>query len=135
VWPPPLLEQRPRAAQIFLLVVLPVAFGALCGDVLGASKPWFNVLMLLATIGGIGGGFEHAGPRAGFVRGAVGGVVFAGSLLVTFEARGVPALTPLPVSPPVMAVLYAVMGMPLGALGGWLRARAEGRRARAAAAR
>jgi hypothetical protein len=130
-----LLGQRPLAVQVILVVVLPVAFGALCGTVLGASQLWFNVLMLVAGLGGIGGGFEHAGARAGLLRGIVAGALFAGALLVTFEARGVPALTPLPASMPIMAVGYAVMGMPFGALGGWLRGRSEGRRAHAAAHR
>jgi len=89
--------------------------------------------MLVAGIGGILGGFEHATARDGALRGVVGGVLFAGPLLVTFEARGVPALVPLPASLPVMAVIYAVSGMPLGALGGWLRARSEARRARVVA--
>jgi len=129
VWPPPLLAQRPRAVQVFLVVVLPVAFGALAGTMLGSSKLWFNVLMLVVTLGGIGGGFEHASARSGLLRGLVGGVLFAGPLAVTFELRGLPALTPLPVAVPVVAVVYAVMGMPLGALGGWLRARTERRRA------
>jgi uncharacterized membrane protein (UPF0136 family) len=113
--------------------VVPAAFGALVGYVLGASSTGFNVLMLVATVGGVLGGFEHPAARAGLLRGLLGGVVFAGSLLVAFEARGVPALAPLPVSLPVMAVIYAVMGMPLGMLGGWLRGRSEDRRARAAA--
>lgn len=114
--------------------MLPVAFGALCGAMLGTSKLWFNLLMLVATLGGIGGGFEHASARSGLRRGLASGVLFAGSLLVTFETRGVPALTPLPAALPVVAVVYAVMGMPLGALGGWLRGRSDGRRARASAA-
>lgn len=130
VWPPPLLGQRPLAVQIILLVVLPAAFGALCGAILGASKPLFNGLMLAATVGGIAGGFEHAGARSGLLRGIAGGVLFAGSLLVMFEARGLPALTPLPAPLPIVAVVYAVMGMPLGAFGGWLRGRSEDRRAR-----
>lgn len=132
--PPPLLGQRPRAAQILLVVVIPIAFGALCGAVLGASRPWFNILMLIATLGGVGGGFEHASARSGLLRGLAGGLLFAGALLTVFEVRGVPALTPLPAAMPIVALVYAVMGMPLGALGGWLRGRSESRQARATAA-
>jgi len=128
VWPPPLLRQRPLAVQLVITVVLPAAFGALCGTVLGVSALWFNVLMLAAGVGGVLGGFEHDGARSGFLRGLVGGVVFAASLLVTFDARGVRALAPLPASLPIMAVGYAIMGLPLGALGGWLRGRSEDRR-------
>jgi hypothetical protein len=119
--------------QIVLAVVIPVVYGAVCGAVLGASQLGFNLLMLAATIGGVLGGFDHAGAREGVVRGLVGGVLFAAALLASFEVRGLPALTPLPAAMPIMAVIYAVSGMPLGALGGWLRGRSEAQRARAAA--
>lgn len=112
--------------QVLLAIVLPIAFGALCGFDLGASKLWFGVLMLLAGIGGVGAGFEHASAREGSLRGLVGGVLFSGALLAVFELRGLPALTPLPAAMPIMAVVYAVSGMPLGALGGWLRSRRAG---------
>jgi hypothetical protein len=128
LWPPPLLAERPRPVQIFLVGVLPIAFGALCGYELGASATWFQILMLLAGLGGIGGGFEHASPRSGFLRGLVGGVLFIGSLVVVFKARGAPALAPLPAGLAITAIVYAAGGMPLGALGGWLRRRSLARR-------
>src|SRR5262245_5947639 len=59
VWPPPLFRDRPVAVQIFFAVVAPIAFGALCGYELGRSQTVFQVLMLLAGIGGIAAGFEH----------------------------------------------------------------------------
>ena len=126
---PPLFRERPRVVQIFLGLIAPLAFGALCGYLLGASPAWFNGLMLLAGIGGIGAGFEHLGARDGARRGIVGGVLFAGALLACFSLRARPALVPLPLSLPAMVVVYAVMGAPLGALGGRLRQRAEDRRA------
>ena len=126
---PPLFRQQPLALQVILAGVLPIAYGALCGYLLGASLVWFNVLMLLAGVGGVAGGFEHASAREAAVRGIAAGVLFAAALLAMFELRGVPALTPLPAPVPVMAVVYAVMGIPVGMLGGWLRARAELRRA------
>jgi hypothetical protein len=124
-----LFRQRPLAVQVILAAVLPIAYGALCGYVLGASLVWFNVLMLLAGVGGVGGGFEHPSPREAAVRGIAAGVLFAAALLAMFELRGVPSLTPLPAPVPVMAVIYAVMGVPVGMIGGWLRSRAELRRA------
>ena len=129
MWPPPLFRQRPRAVQIVGAVVLPVGFGALCGFLLGASQPGFNLAMLIAGIGGVLAGFEHASARAGVLRGLSGGVLFVAALVAVFEARGAPALTPLPAGLLVMAVFYAVMGLPLGALGGWLRRRSDDRRA------
>jgi hypothetical protein len=128
---PPLFRQRPRAVQLILAVILPIAFGALCGSMLGVSQAWFGILMLLAGIGGVAAGFEHGSAREGAVRGLVGGVLFAGSLLAVFEVRGLPALAPLPAALPTMTVVYAVSGVPLGMLGGWLRGRSERQQARA----
>lgn len=109
-----------------------MAFGAVCGYVLGASQPWFNGLMLLAGLGGVGAGFEHVGAREGALRGIVGGTLFAAALFVCFTARAVPARVPLPLPLPGMVVVYGVMGVPLGALGGRLRQRSEARRGGAA---
>lgn len=117
--------------QLILAVVLPISFGGACGFVLGASQPWFGVLMLIAGVGGVAAGFEHGRARDGALRGIVGGTLFAGALLAVFEVLGAPALTPLPAAMPVMAVIYAVSGVPLGMLGGWLRGRTEDRRAAA----
>ena len=130
---PPLLRQRSLAAQVVLAVVAPVAFGALCGYVLGSSETAFNLLMLLAGVGGVLAGFDHLDARQGAIRGIVGGVLFTGALVVCFTVRGAPMLAHLPLALPGMAVLYAVMGVPLGALGGRLRGRAEARRAGATA--
>ena len=118
--------------QIVLGLIAPLAFGALCGYLLAASQPWFNGLMLLAGIGGIGNGFEHLGARDGAQRGIVGGVLFAAALFACFQLRALPALVPLPLPLPGMVVVYAVMGAPLGGLGGRLRQRLEDRRAAAA---
>jgi len=129
VWPPPLFRDRPVAVQVILAIVLPIAFGALCGFELGSSKPAFQILMLVAGLGGVGAGFEHPGARPGAVRGVVGGVLFTAALVLMFEVRSLPALTPLPAALPVTAVGYAAGGPLLGALGGWLRARSIARAA------
>lgn len=126
---PPLLRQRSVAAQVVLAVIAPLAFGTLCGYELGSSETVFNLLMLLAGIGGVLAGFEHLGARSGALRGVLGGVLFTGALVVCFTVRGAPMAAHLPLAFPGMALLYAVMGVPLGALGGRLRARAEARRA------
>ena len=129
MWPPPLFRDRPVAVQIILAVVLPIAFGALCGFELGRSQAVFQILMLVAGVGGVAAGFEHPGPRPGVVRGLVGGALFIGALVATFELRGLPALAPMPIPLPITAIIYAGMGMPLGALGGWLRGRSLARAA------
>jgi hypothetical protein len=119
--------------QFTLAVVAPVVFGAVCGYVLGSSAPAYNALMLLAGLGGVGAGFEHRSAREGAVRGIVGGALFAAALAASFAAHGAAALVPLPLPLAGMAVVYGASGMPLGALGGSLRARAEHRRAAAEA--
>jgi hypothetical protein len=133
VKPPPLFRERPRAVQVLLGLIAPLASGALCGYLLGASQPWFNGAMRVAGSGGIGAGFEHLGARDGARRGIVGGVLFAAALFACFRLRALPALVPLPLPLPGMVMVYAVMGAPLGALGGRLRQRSEDRRAASAA--
>jgi hypothetical protein len=130
VKPPPLFRERPRVVQILLGLIAPLASGALCGYLLGTSQPWFNIAMLLAGIGGVGAGFEHLGARDGARRGIVGGVLFAAALFACFSLRARPAVVPLPLPLPLpaMVVVYAVMGAPLGGLGGRLRQRSEDRR-------
>ena len=124
---PPLFRDRPVAIQAILAVVLPIAFGALCGFELAQSKAAFPILMLVAGIGGIGAGFEHPGAGPGALRGVVGGALFTTALVLVFEARGLPALTPLPAGLPITAIGYAAGGPLLGALGGWLRGRSIAR--------
>jgi len=127
VWPPPLLRDRPLAIQIVLAAVLPILFGVVCGVLLGESGLWFQIVVNAGGLGGVNAGFEHDGWRGGLLRGAIGGPLFAIALIATHEARGVPAQADLPVALPLMVIFYAAMGMPLGALGGWLRRRRSGR--------
>ena len=129
--PLPLFRERSRVVQILLGLIAPLGFGALCGYLLGASLPWFNGMMLVAGLGGIGAGFEHVGAREGAQRGIVGGVLFTAALFACFRLRALPAVVPLPLPLSGMVVVYAVMGAPLGALGGRLRQRSEDRRAAA----
>jgi hypothetical protein len=126
---PPLLRQRSLPAQFLLAIASPVVFGGVCGYVLGSSEVTYNLLMLLAGVGGVLSGFEHLGARQGAIRGIVGGVLFTTALVSCFAIRGAPAVAHLPLSLGGMAVIYAAMGVPLGALGGRLRRRAEDRRA------
>ncbi len=123
MWPPPLLRDRPFAVQVVLAAVLPIAFGAGCGVLYGASGLWFNIVVTAGALGGTSAGFEHDDWRGGFLRGASGGALFAIALYATHEARRVPALAHLPLALPLMAIFYAVMGIPFGVLGAWLRAR------------
>jgi hypothetical protein len=127
MWPPPLLRERPRSIQVVSLVVLPIMFGAICGWLLGESDVAYQVVVALGILGGINAGFEHAGAREGMARGAIGGVLFALAIVVVHEARGVEAAAELPADLGIMALIYALLGVAFGALGGWLRGRREAR--------
>jgi hypothetical protein len=47
---PPLLADHPRGVQVFLAVVLPIAFGAITGYFLGVSEGVYVVLSLLGVL-------------------------------------------------------------------------------------
>lgn len=127
MWPPPLLRDRPRAVQVFLAVILPVLFGAVCGYLLGLNGIAYDILTLLGVLGGINAGYEHLGAREGLVRGVVGGALFALAIVVVHDLTGKAPEADLPASLGVMAVIYTVLGTAFGALGGVLRRRAEHR--------
>jgi hypothetical protein len=56
---PVLRRDRSRQAQIVLAVIVPFAFGALVGVMLGISAGTYWALLALATAGGVLVGFEH----------------------------------------------------------------------------
>jgi hypothetical protein len=123
---PPLLEERPRGLQILLAIVVPVIYGGITGWVLGTSEGAWLVLNLLAAIGGVGAGLDHLGAAAGARRGALGGALFGAAVLIGHELQGDDPLTSIPHPGILLIVLTVFFGVLLGALGGWLRARAEG---------
>ncbi len=122
---PPLLEDRPRGLQVLLAVVVPVVYGGITGWVLGKSEGAWLVLNLLAAIGGVGAGLDHLGAAAGARRGALGGTLFGAAVLVGHELQGDDPLTSIPHPGILLIVVTVAFGIALGALGGWLRARAE----------
>lgn len=125
----PLLLDRPFPAQLVLAIVLPVAFGALTGWMLGVSEPAYLVLSLLGVLGGIGAGHDHLGADQGFLRGVLGGALFGLAILATHSLTGKAATADLPDPQWILAVVTTVLGALLGAWGGALRARSEQRRA------
>lgn len=124
---PPLLEEHPRPVQAVLAVVVPAVFGAITGIFLGISEPVYVVLALLGVLGGVAAGFDHLGAANGARRGALGGVLFGGFILIAHELSGEEAEAHLPEPAVVLVVVTTVLGVLLGALGGWLRARAQRR--------
>jgi NO-binding membrane sensor protein with MHYT domain len=122
---PPLLSSRPLAAQAALAVGGPVALGALCGVALGLSEAVYLGLSLLAALGAVAAGFEHARARSGLLRGVVGGCLFGAALLAAHAIAGARPLAKLPDPPVVLVVFTTLIGAVLGALGAWLRGRRE----------
>jgi hypothetical protein len=113
-----LLRDRPRAVQIVLGGLVPFAFGALVGVVLGISAGVYWALAVLAGIGGVLAGFEHQDGWGGADRGLVGGALFGLGVLLAHWIAGTHAKVSLGGFPPLLIVVDAIAGMLLGALGG-----------------
>jgi hypothetical protein len=118
----PLLRTRPLPVQLLLAVVLPVAFGAICGWLLGVNKTAYLVLSILALLGGYAAGTEHKGGAEGALRGVFGGVLFGGAILLTNKALDKAPKADLPHPHIWLLAITAGVGLILGTLGGRARA-------------
>jgi ABC-type branched-subunit amino acid transport system permease subunit len=118
VFTPVLFRDRPRPVQIVLGGVVPAVFGAIAGVLVGESTSAYWVIAALVTVGGVIAGFEHQDGWGGADRGLVGGAVYGTSLLVAHAIAGTHAKVSLGSFPPLLAVVTAIIGMLLGALGG-----------------
>ena len=113
------LRDRPLPAQIVVAVVLPLAFGALTGYLLGVSE--IAYIALAGPIGILGGylaGMEHRGAGEGALRGLWGGLLFGGAILLVHEATGKEPKAELPDPKIILLALTAGIGGIMGALGG-----------------
>ena len=122
---PVYLLDRPMAARLVLVVVVPVVFGLITGYFLGQSKTVYIILNVVAGIGGYVAGFEHRSSREAAIRGIFGGLFFgAGILLMHQLTKDHPAIK-LP--DPRLALLgfTAGFGAILGAFGAGARATRE----------
>lgn len=117
---PPLFRDRPRPLQIILGGVVPFAFGAVVGVVLGVSSGAYWGLAGLAGLGGVLAGFEHQDGWGGADRGLVGGGLFGLGILLAHAIAGTKAKVSLGSFPPLLIVIDAIFGILLGALGGRL---------------
>ena len=118
MYDPPLLRDRPRPAQIVIGGVVPAVFGAIAGVLVGVSSTAYYVWSLIAAIGAVVAGFEHRDGWGGADRGLVGGIIYGTVLLVVHALVGTTAKVSLGSFPPLLAVLTAIVGMLLSALGG-----------------
>jgi hypothetical protein len=119
-----LFRDRPRPVQIVLGGLVPAVFGAAAGVLVGVSTGAYWALAAVVSIGGLLAGFEHQDGWGGADRGLVGGAIYGTSLLIAHAIAGTHAKVSLGSFPPFLAVVTAIIGMLLGALGGRL-ARAQ----------
>ena len=125
---PTLFRDRPRSVQVILGGVIPCVLGALAGIMVGVSAGAYWAVGAVAAVGGVLAGFEHRDGWGGADRGVVGGALYGISLLVAHAIAGTDATVSLGNFPPLLAVVTAIIGMVLGALGGRI---ARGMRERA----
>jgi hypothetical protein len=130
VYEPILLRDRSRPAQVMLGGVVPAVAGGVAGVLVGVSSGAYWAFGALAAIGAIVAGFEHQDGWGGADRGLVAGAIYGIALLVVHDALGTHAKVSLGSFPPLLAVVTAIAGMLLSALGGRIaRTRRERRTA------
>ena len=122
----PLLSERPAGEQIFIVLVLPSIFGAICGVLLGISAGVYTVLTLLGILGGIAAGYDHPTASEGALRGIAGGALFGTFILLSHAITGEDAKAKLPEPHILLPIATAIISVGLGAIGGALRARQLG---------
>ena len=118
MYDPMLFRDRPRPAQIVLGGVIPAVAGAVAGVLVGVSSGAYWGYGALVAIGSIVAGFEHQDGWGGADRGLVAGFIYGVALLVAHAIAGTHATVSLGSFPPLLAVVTAIAGMLLSALGG-----------------
>lgn len=121
----PLLRSRPIGVQLLLALVVPAAYGAVCGWLLGVNKLAYTILALAALVGAYFAGMDHDGAGEGAVRGLIGGALFGGAILLVHKATGKTAKADLPDPKIILLAITVVSAVVLGALGGRARHQRE----------
>ena len=123
---PPAFEDRSPVEQIIGGVVVPMVFGLLTGFALGFNAVLYYVLAgPLAIGGGFIGGMEHRSADEGFVRGAIGGLIFGSFVLLGLEILNTDPEAYLGDPQVGLVFVTTIVGGILGALGAAYRARRE----------
>jgi hypothetical protein len=118
MYEPVLFRDRPRPAQVVLGGVVPAVAGGVAGVLVGVSSGAYWAYAALVSIGAIVAGFEHQDGWGGADRGLVAGLIYGIALLVVHALLGTHAKVSLGSFPPLLAVITAIAGMLLSALGG-----------------
>ena len=124
---PDLLESHPPNVQLILAIVVPSVFGIITGIFLGVSEIVYLVLSVLGIGGGYMAGKEHIGASEGAIRGFTGGILFGTFILAAHALTGLERKAHLPHPEILLVVITTGFGIVLGALGGRARQRGETR--------
>ena len=128
---PPPFDERPFWLQVAGGIVVPMVFGIVTGFVLSWNEIGYYVLAgPIAIAGGFLGGVEHRESGEGFLRGAVGGLIFGSFILLGNEMLD-PDETKAHLPDPQAGLVFVttIGGAILGALGARWRNRQERREA------
>ena len=129
MYDPQLFRDRPRPVQVVAGGVVPAVFGAITGVVLGVSAGAYWALSAVAAVGSVIAGFEHRDGWGGADRGVGSGFIFGCALLIAHVIAGTHAKVSLGKVPALLAVVTAIVGMFLSALGGYIARRSRERAA------
>jgi hypothetical protein len=123
---PPAFEDRTPVEQIIGAIVVTLIFGLVTGLALGWNEIVYYILVgPIALLGGFVGGMEHRGGEEGFLRGAVGGLVYGSFILLGLEILNTEPKAYLGEPHVGLVFVTTIVGAILGALGGSYRARRE----------
>jgi hypothetical protein len=134
MYDPMLFRDRPRPAQIVLGGVVPAIAGAIAGVLVGVSSGAYWGYAVLIVIATVIGGFEHEDGWGGADRGLVAGAIYGIALLLAHTIIGTHAKVSLGSFPPLLAVVTAIAGMLLSALGGRIARQGRERKGKASPA-
>jgi len=117
---PVLFRDRSRPAQVLLGGVIPAIAGAIAGILVGVSAGAYWGYGAFIAIASVFAGFEHLDGWGGADRGLIAGFIYGVALLVAHAIAGTEATVSLGSHPPFLAIVTAIIGMLLSALGGRL---------------
>ncbi|MGA8745788.1 MAG: hypothetical protein WB507_07985 [Solirubrobacterales bacterium] len=127
MYEPTLFRDRTRLAQLVAVGVVPALAGAIAGVLVGVSSGAYWAYAVLVAIGVIVAGFEHRNGWGGAGRGFVAGLTYGIALLLVHAIIGTHAKVSLGSPPASLALVTAIAGALLSALGGrvsrWQRER------------
>lgn len=123
----PQWDEMSTGRRFFEVLVLPSGFGLLCGLALGASAALYLVGVILALLGGMGGGAQYVRRRDALLRGLVAGTLFGAFILLGFALGGEDDPTVKLPHPHIVFLLFTIVpSLPLHWLGWRLRPRLLG---------